>query len=145
MPCQKMARRKIVSYAQSIENGFNSHLCKFYVQVLPTLSRVMGLEIPGGAFSDLLMVQEFVHNFGEALDLGKRSALEWSMSKFSLQCESVTVTNVQILLTLWIGDGNIVNNRLHVEDNMFNSLHWIPNSQNKHITIIYFKELKVWF
>lgn len=31
----------------------------------------MGLQTPGGAFADLLMVQEFVHNFGEALDLGK--------------------------------------------------------------------------
>ena len=32
---------------------------------------MLGLQIPGGAFADLLMVQEFVHNFGEALDLGK--------------------------------------------------------------------------
>ena len=31
----------------------------------------MGLQTPGGAFADLLMVQEFVHNFGEALDVGK--------------------------------------------------------------------------
>ena len=29
--------------------------------------------MPGGAFADLLMLQEFVHNFGEALDLGKRT------------------------------------------------------------------------
>ena len=50
-------------------------LCKIYMQVLPMLLRVMGLEIPGGAFADLLMVQEFVHNFGEALDLGKRTVL----------------------------------------------------------------------
>ena len=31
----------------------------------------MGLRIPGDAFADLLMVQEFVHNFSEALDLGE--------------------------------------------------------------------------
>jgi len=36
--------------------------------------RVAGLQVPGGAFADLLMVQEFVHNFCEALDLGRRSA-----------------------------------------------------------------------
>lgn len=43
----------------------------FFLQVLPELARVLGLQTPGGAFADLLMVQEFVHNFGEALDLGK--------------------------------------------------------------------------
>lgn len=44
----------------------------FSVKTLPQLPRVMGLHAPGGAFADLLMVQEFVHNFAEALDLGKR-------------------------------------------------------------------------
>ena len=44
--------------------------------MLPALARVMGLKIPGGAFADLLMVQEFVHNFSEALDLGKGVNLE---------------------------------------------------------------------
>lgn len=34
--------------------------------------RVLGLQIPGGAFADLLMVQEFVHNFCDALELGKK-------------------------------------------------------------------------
>lgn len=42
-----------------------------FLKALPELARVLGLQIPGGAFADLLMVQEFVHNFGEALDLGK--------------------------------------------------------------------------
>lgn len=41
------------------------------LKVLPLLSRVLGLQIPGDAFADLLMVQEFVHNFSEALDLGE--------------------------------------------------------------------------
>ena len=35
--------------------------------------RVEGLQAPGGAFADLLMVQEFVHNFCDALDVGKNS------------------------------------------------------------------------
>ena len=29
------------------------------------------IKVPGCAFADLLMVQEFVYNFGEALDIGK--------------------------------------------------------------------------
>ena len=46
-------------------------LSVLFLKALPELARVLGLQIPGGAFADLLMVQEFVHNFGEALDLGK--------------------------------------------------------------------------
>ena len=38
--------------------------------MLPELPRAQGVQIPGGAFADLLMLKEFVHNFGEALDLG---------------------------------------------------------------------------
>ena len=44
----------------------------FSLQALPALSRVVGLKIPGDAFADLLMVQEFVHSFSEALELGKK-------------------------------------------------------------------------
>jgi len=44
----------------------------FSLQTLPAFSRVVGLKIPGDAFADLLMVQEFVHNFSEALELGKK-------------------------------------------------------------------------
>lgn len=49
------------------------------LQALPELMRVLGLQIPGGAFADLLMVQEFVHNFCDALELGKKfsSAKNW--------------------------------------------------------------------
>jgi len=49
---------------------YNANFCLNFVKVLPSLTRVKGLQVPGGAFADLLMLQEFVHNFGEALDLG---------------------------------------------------------------------------
>ena len=52
---------------------YNANFCLNFVKVLPSLTRVKGLQVPGGAFADLLMLQEFVHNFGEALDLGKRT------------------------------------------------------------------------
>jgi hypothetical protein len=38
---------------------------------LPELTRVKDLKISGSAFADLCMVQEFLHNFGTALDIGK--------------------------------------------------------------------------
>ena len=54
----------------------------FSLQTLPAFSRVVGLKIPGDAFADLLMVQEFVHNFSEALELGKKIwVLLWSKWK----------------------------------------------------------------
>lgn len=34
---------------------------------LPTLNRIPGLKLPGKAFADILMVYEFLHNFGETL------------------------------------------------------------------------------
>ena len=43
----------------------------FYSQPLPELTRVKDLKIFGSAFADLCMVQEFLHNFGTALDIGK--------------------------------------------------------------------------
>jgi hypothetical protein len=41
-------------------------------QPLPELTRVKDLKISGSAFADLSMVQEFLHNFSTALDIGKR-------------------------------------------------------------------------
>lgn len=37
----------------------------------PTLERVPGLKLTGKALADLLMVFEFLHNFGETLGFGK--------------------------------------------------------------------------
>lgn len=38
---------------------------------LPELERIPGLKLTGQALSDLLMVFEFLHNFGETLGFGK--------------------------------------------------------------------------
>ena len=38
---------------------------------LPTLPPVANLNIPGQAYADLLMVQEFIHSFGHVIDIGK--------------------------------------------------------------------------
>lgn len=37
----------------------------------PTLERLPGLKLTGKALADLLMVFEFLHNFGETLGFGK--------------------------------------------------------------------------
>lgn len=38
---------------------------------LPDLDRLPGLKLTGQALADLLMVFEFLHNFGETLGFGK--------------------------------------------------------------------------
>lgn len=38
---------------------------------LPELNRIPGLKLSGQAFSDAIMVFEFLHNYGETLGFGK--------------------------------------------------------------------------
>lgn len=38
----------------------------------PMLQRIPGLKLTGQALADLLMVFEFLHNFGETLGFGKK-------------------------------------------------------------------------
>ena len=37
---------------------------------LPILPRISNINIPGKAYADLLMVEEFVHAFGHVIDIG---------------------------------------------------------------------------
>ena len=37
---------------------------------LPILQRISNINIPGKAYADLLMVEEFVHAFGHVIDIG---------------------------------------------------------------------------
>ena len=40
-------------------------------RTLPEIKRIPGLKLSGKAFADLVMVFEFLHNFGETLGFGK--------------------------------------------------------------------------
>jgi hypothetical protein len=42
----------------------------FWFRPLPDIPRVPGLRLCGEAFANLLMVFEFLHNFGETLGFG---------------------------------------------------------------------------
>ena len=42
----------------------------YFLQPLPDFSRIKGVMIPGKAYADLLMVEEFVYCFGHVLDIG---------------------------------------------------------------------------
>lgn len=44
-------------------------------KLFPELMRLPGLKLTGHALSDLLMVFEFLHNFGETLGFGKLQCL----------------------------------------------------------------------
>lgn len=39
---------------------------------LPEYSRISGLKLAGPAFADMLLVFEFLHNFGETLGFGNK-------------------------------------------------------------------------
>lgn len=41
-----------------------------FFKELPTLNRIPGVKLCGKAFADILMVFEFLHNFGETLGFG---------------------------------------------------------------------------
>ena len=41
------------------------------LKALPCLPPVANLNIPSQAYSDLLMVEEFIHSFGHVIDIGK--------------------------------------------------------------------------
>lgn len=40
------------------------------LKVLPELPTIENMNIPGKAYADLLMVEEFVHAFGHVLEIG---------------------------------------------------------------------------
>ena len=44
---------------------------------LPELKRIPGLKLSGQAFSDIVMVFEFLHNFGETLGFGESERLNY--------------------------------------------------------------------
>ncbi|XP_064471785.1 bromodomain adjacent to zinc finger domain protein 2B-like isoform X2 [Ornithodoros turicata] len=76
---------------------------------LPTLNRIPGLKIPGTAFANLLMVQEFLHNFGETLhfDVEKiptLNTLQLALINHDEKSEQEFLTVVQHLLTCAIHD-----------------------------------------
>lgn len=76
---------------------------------LPTLNRIPGLKVPGTAFANLLMVREFLHNFGETLhfDLDKipsLNALQLGLINHDTKSEQQLLNVVQHLLTCAIHD-----------------------------------------
>lgn len=42
---------------------------------LPELDRIPGLKLAGQALADMLMIYEFLHNFGDTLGFGKRARM----------------------------------------------------------------------
>lgn len=76
---------------------------------LPTLNRIPGLKVPGTAFANLLMVREFLHNFGETLhfDVDKipsLNALQLGLINHDTKSEQQLLNVVQHLLTCAIHD-----------------------------------------
>lgn len=62
----------------------------------PTLERLPGLKLTGKALADLLMVFEFLHNFGETLGFGKHFMLHITHSTFPYSKHTKTIFSMQI-------------------------------------------------
>lgn len=76
---------------------------------LPTLNRIPGLKVPGTAFANLLMVREFLHNFGETLHfevdkIPSLNHLQLGLINHDRRSEQHLLTVVQHLLTCAIHD-----------------------------------------
>lgn len=76
---------------------------------LPTLNRIPGLKVPGTAFANLLMVREFLHNFGETLHfevdkIPSLNHLQLGLINHDRKSEQHLLTVVQHLLTCAIHD-----------------------------------------
>ncbi|XP_048580130.1 bromodomain adjacent to zinc finger domain protein 2B isoform X2 [Nematostella vectensis] len=74
---------------------------------LPEIPRLSKCILPGKAFADLLMVEEFVHNFGGALDIDPAAEMpSISDMQLSMLCqgEDVLLPLCQLLLTQAMAD-----------------------------------------
>ncbi|XP_077561905.1 bromodomain adjacent to zinc finger domain protein 2B-like isoform X6 [Haemaphysalis longicornis] len=76
---------------------------------LPTLNRIPGLKVPGTAFANLLMVREFLHNFGETLHfevdkIPSLNHLQLGLINHDRKSEQHLLTVVQHLLACAIHD-----------------------------------------
>lgn len=76
---------------------------------LPTLNRIPGLKVPGTAFANLLMVREFLHNFGETLHfdtdkIPSLNSLQLGLINHNRESEQHLLSVVQHLLVCAIHD-----------------------------------------
>lgn len=65
---------------------------------LPTLNRIPGLKLPAKAFSDVLMVYEFLHNFGDVIGLESDSLP--SLNSFQLALLNMEESAEEEILTI---------------------------------------------
>lgn len=85
---------------------------------LPEYSRICGLRLSGQAFSDIIMVFEFLHNFGETLGFDMESlpclaSLQQALLNESLEAEEELLSVMTHLLVCAIEDPGIPNPARH--------------------------------
>lgn len=71
-PLSVNRKAEAVSYICAFSNErirFSDH------RPLPEIKRIPGLKLSGQAFADIVMVFEFLHNFGETLGFGEGSSV----------------------------------------------------------------------
>ncbi|GIY66253.1 bromodomain adjacent to zinc finger domain protein 2A [Caerostris extrusa] len=80
---------------------------------LPTLNRIPGVKLCGKAFADVLMIFEFLHNFGETLgfdvdSLPTLNSLQSALLNLDEKCEDELLSIVHHLLVCAIDDPGIL-------------------------------------
>ncbi|KPM11598.1 toutatis-like protein [Sarcoptes scabiei] len=84
-------------------------------KILPRFNRIPGLKLTGKAFGDMMMVHEFLHNFGETIgldvnDLPSLNSLMMALLNLNRKSEDELIKIVNHLVVCAIEDPGIPNN-----------------------------------
>ncbi|GIY81667.1 bromodomain adjacent to zinc finger domain protein 2A [Caerostris darwini] len=110
---KKMEQRRIeLDYLRELKKPVDDMMLKDLMP-LPTLNRIPGVKLCGKAFADVLMIFEFLHNFGETLgfdvdSLPTLNSLQSALLNLDEKCEDELLSIVHHLLVCAIDDPGIL-------------------------------------
>ncbi|KAG8200705.1 hypothetical protein JTE90_022319, partial [Oedothorax gibbosus] len=108
-------RRMELDYLRELKKPVDDMMLKDLMP-LPTLNRIPGVKLCGKAFADILMVFEFLHNFGETLgfdmdSLPTLNTLQTALLNLDEKCEEELLSVVHHLLVCVIDDPGVPHNQ----------------------------------
>ncbi|XP_071035935.1 bromodomain adjacent to zinc finger domain protein 2B isoform X6 [Parasteatoda tepidariorum] len=109
---KKMEQRRMeLDYLRELKKPVDDMMLKDLMP-LPTLNRIPGVKLAGKAFADILMVFEFLHNFGETLgfdvdSLPTLNTLQSALLNLDEKCEEELLSVVHHLLVCAIDDPGV--------------------------------------
>ncbi|XP_054719613.1 bromodomain adjacent to zinc finger domain protein 2B-like [Uloborus diversus] len=112
---KKMEQRRIeLDYLRELKKPVDDMMLKDLMP-LPNLNRIPGVKLCGKAFADILMVFEFLHNFGETLGFDMESlptlnTMQCALLNLDEKCEEEMMSVVHHLLVCAIDDPGVPHN-----------------------------------